>query len=266
MRAQGRQALARKLAQTLAHLRRMYGRPRWRCWGKPVDVLVATILSQNTADANSSRAYKQLRRRFRTWQLVADAPTAEVSAAIRISGLSNIKAPRIQTILREIRSAAGRIDLGYLADLPPDQATRRLMSFHGVGPKTAACVLLFSLGMPVFPVDTHIERIARRLGLVAASLTAPRVQQALEPLIPPRSRYAMHVLLITHGRQTCRAVGPRCCWCDLLEMCPYGRRRAAAGEGQADAMPPRAQPPIVLGRRASMHGMRRGDGSRRQAR
>jgi len=214
----------------LAALRRMHGVAPWRCWGKAVDVLVETILSQNTSNANSQAGYKQLRRRFRTWAAVADAPVEEVAQAIRVSGLSNIKAPRIQNILRQIRDAnatrtgktpASRaISLEYLRELPSREAWRRLMEFNGVGPKTAACVLLFSFGMPIFPVDTHIARIAIRLGLVPPKTSPETCQDLLEPRIPPDDRYEMHVLLIAHGRKTCRAVSPKCEWCDLADTCP----------------------------------------------
>jgi len=213
----------------LTILRQMHGSAPWRCWGKAVDVLVETILSQNTSNANSQAGYKQLRRRFRTWSAVADAPVEEVALAIRVSGLSNIKAPRIQTILRQIRQAngtppratrAGTISLEFLRELPPREAWRRLMAFHGVGPKTAACVLLFSFGMPIFPVDTHIARIAVRLGLVPPNTSPETCQDLLEPRIPPEDRYEMHVLLIAHGRKTCRAISPKCDWCDLADRCP----------------------------------------------
>ena len=208
--------------QTLLEaLRRMHGGVSWVCWGKAVDVLVETILSQNTSNANSQAGYKRLRRRFRTWSAVADAPVEEVAQAIRISGLSNIKAPRIQRILRQIREAnRGTISLESLRNVPPREAWRRLMAFNGVGPKTAACVLLFSFGMPIFPVDTHIVRIAARLGLVPPRTGAEKCQDLLEPRIPPGDRYEMHVLLIAHGRKTCRAVNPKCDWCDLAEDCP----------------------------------------------
>ena len=212
----------------------MHARPVWKCWGRVVDVLVETILSQNTSNANSHAGYRQLRRAFRTWNAVADAPTQDVARAIRVSGLSNIKAPRIQKILQEIRQDnvhAGRkrlgISLEYMRDLPPREAYRRLMEFDGVGPKTAACVLLFSFGMPIFPVDTHIVRIAIRLGLVPPGTSAQKCQDLMEPSIRPKDRYAMHILLVTHGRKICRAKSPKCEWCDLLDMCPEGKKRAA---------------------------------------
>jgi endonuclease-3 len=186
---------------------------------------VDTILSQNTSAANSDAGYRQLRRRFRSWKQVADAPVEEVERHIRVSGLSNQKAPRIQSILRQIRSERGRIDLQFLSDLDEQSAYDYLRTFPGVGPKTACCTLLFAFGKAVFPVDTHIHRIARRLGLVGAKATAEQAHEVLAPLVAPGDRYEMHVLLIEHGRKTCRAINPRCGECVLLRMCPYGRQR-----------------------------------------
>ncbi|MFB3893015.1 MAG: endonuclease III [Phycisphaerae bacterium] len=218
----------------LRRLEKAYERPVWKCWGDAVSVLVDTILSQNTNNANSGAGYRQLRRRFRTWAAVADAPTAEVARCIRISGLSNIKAPRIQSILRQVRRARGKIDLQFLGDMPPAKAYEYLMRSKGVGPKTANCVLLFSLGMPVFPVDTHIHRIAKRLGLIPARATAEKCQDVLTPLIAPADRYAMHILLIRLGRDICRARNPQCEWCCLDDICPYGVRRQSREAGPVD--------------------------------
>lgn len=159
-----------------------------------------------------------------TWNAVADAPTADVEKCIRISGLSRIKAPRIQTILRQVRATRGRISLEFLKAMPPEDAYSYLRAFAGVGPKTASCVLLFSLGMPLFPVDTHVLRIARRLELANVRTDAEELQEMLTPLIPPADRYAMHILLITHGRRTCAARSLRCRHCQLLELCPTGKR------------------------------------------
>lgn len=254
----------RHVRQILNLLTASHGRVTWKCWGRPLDVLVETILSQNTSNANSSAGYKQLRRRFRTWKAVADAPVGEVEKCIRVSGLSRIKAPRIQKILRQIRensahqqvdcrpSAGGTtpsrrshggnphglnavvsharrgrdLSLDFLRDMPVERADEYLQSFDGVGPKTAACVLMFSFNMPIFPVDTHIHRISIRLKLVPKDATAEEVQQLLTPLIASGDRYAMHILLIAHGRKTCRARSPRCEWCGLAEVCAWHGRLA----------------------------------------
>lgn len=214
-----------RLKRILALLVRAYGRPVWRRWGRAVPVLVETILSQNTSDKNSSAGFAQLRRRFPTWEALADAPTDAVARCIRVSGLSRIKAPRIQGILRGIRQERGTISLEFLRRRPPEEAMAYLRAFPGVGPKTASCVLLFSLGLPVFPVDTHIHRIAIRLGLVPPGATADDVQETLTPRLAPADRYAMHVLLITHGRRTCTARSPRCEWCDLVRLCPSAKNK-----------------------------------------
>jgi endonuclease-3 len=221
-------ATRRKMKSILTRLQRMYGRKHWKCWGKGIDVLVGTILSQNTSAANSDAGYRQLRRRFRSWNQVASAPVNEIERHIRVSGLSRIKAPRIQQILRQIKADVGRIDLQHLADWGPQRAYEYLTNFAGVGPKTAYCVLMFSFGIKVFPVDTHIHRIAIRLGLVDPKASAEETCEALTPLIAPEDRYEMHVLLIEHGRKTCRARNPQCDRCALLPLCPFGRNRLSS--------------------------------------
>ena len=216
----------RRTARTiLGRLRRAYGPRPAKCRGDGVSVLVDTILSQNTSAANSSAGYRQLRRRFRSWNQVADAAVEEVERCIRVSGLSNLKAPRIQAILRQIRAERGRINLQHLSELDDEAALTHLLSFKGVGPKTAHCTLLFAFGKSVFPVDTHIHRIARRLRLIGPKATAEQAHDLLKPIIPPADRYEMHVLLIEHGRKTCRAVNPKCGECTLLRMCPFGKER-----------------------------------------
>ena len=215
----------RKLKRLLPILRQAYGQRSWRRWGSGVKVLVGTILSQNTSGQNSSAGFRQLWRRFRSWSAVADAPVAEIEKCIRVSGLSRIKAPRIRKILRQVRAMTpGRaVSLQFVERMSDDEAYRMLLGFSGVGPKTAACVLLFAFGKTLFPVDTHIVRIAIRLGVLPDGTGAERAQELLTPWIPPADRYAMHVLLIAHGRQTCRAPSPRCDFCPLRRMCPHGR-------------------------------------------
>jgi endonuclease-3 len=222
----------RTLARILEILRGTYGPRPAKIWGKCVGVLVETILSQNTSNANSAAGYRQLRRRFKSWNQVADAPLEEVERHIRVSGLSKQKAPRIQAILRQIRADHGKIDLQHLKALDEQAAYEYLRRFPGVGPKTAHCTLLFSFGMAMFPVDTHIHRIAIRLGLVPPKATAEQTAELLKPLIAPEDRYETHVLLIEHGRRTCRAINPKCDECRLLRMCPTGQKRAQPGIGR----------------------------------
>ena len=228
MTGRSEQAERRRFRRILKLLEATYGPREWECDGPAVDVLVGTILSQNTSSVNSSAGFRRLKRRFRSWRAVAEADVRRIEECIRVSGLGRTKAPRIRKILRQIRAAHGRITLQHLRKRSPAEACEYLMGFDGVGPKTALCVLLFAFGMEVFPVDTHIYRIARRLGVLREDVPFARAHEVLAPLIAPPERYAMHVLLISHGRQTCRAQRPRCDQCRLLDLCPHGRRRMRA--------------------------------------
>jgi endonuclease-3 len=205
------------------HLRLLefYGYPEWRNPLPPIDELVSTILSQNTNDANRDRAYKALRAAFPTWEAVRDADPAVVIAAIRPAGLANQKGPRIQQVLRDITLQRGDLDLSFLADLPADEARQWLLQFKGVGPKTAAIVLQFSLGMPAFPVDTHIYRVSGRLGLRPASVSAEGAHAILASLLPPDTYYPAHLNIIHLGREICQARRPRCPNCPLQDLCAY---------------------------------------------
>ena len=214
------QSTNRRIGRIIDLLERHHGRREWRSRGPAVDVLVATILSQNTSGANSSAGYKRLRERFGDWDSVADAPTRSIERCIRVSGLSRIKAPRIRRILRAIRLERGRIDLQFLRRLGADKAGRHLTRFNGVGPKTAGCVLLFAFGMKVLPVDTHVRRLAERLGLAPAGASPEQTEEILTSLVAPNRRYALHVLLIAHGRSVCRARNPLCASCPLACLCP----------------------------------------------
>ncbi len=201
-------------------LRRAHGPldpPRKR---DPLEELVLTILSQNTSDVNRDRAFEALRRRFPTWDEVADAPTDELREAIRPGGLANTKAPRIQQVLREIRAREGRLDLAWMRKAPDEEIEEYLLGLPGVGRKTAACVLAFALERPALPVDTHVHRVAGRLGLLPARATADRAHEALRILVPARLRVPLHVALIRHGRSVCKAGVPRCGICPLADLCP----------------------------------------------
>jgi endonuclease III len=199
----------------------IYGQPNWRNPLPPVDELVSTILSQNTNDVNRDRAFISLRGRFSTWEQVRDAPLEQVIDAIRIAGLANQKGPRIQEALRSITSQRGALDLDFLADLPVEQAHSWLTSFKGVGPKTAAIVLLFALGKPAFPVDTHIYRVTGRLGLRPAKMNVEQAHVHLGNLFPPENYYAAHLNLIRLGREVCQARRPNCPICPVNELCDY---------------------------------------------
>ncbi len=190
--------------------------------GLPViDELVATVLSQHTSDINSERAFAQLKERFPSWGQVADAPGDEVADAIRPGGIANQKARRIQQILAAIEEREGSLDLSRLHDCDDEAVESYLRGLPGVGPKTAACVLLFSMGRAAFPVDTHVHRMAVRLGWIPVNATADRTYQVLAPRIPADIRYDLHVAMITHGRTVCRAQQPSCGQCVLADLCPY---------------------------------------------
>src|SRR5215203_385591 len=202
-----------------------YGPRPWRRHRPPVDELVATILSQHTSDANTDRAFASLRSRFPTWQQVISAPVADVADAIRSGGLANQKAPRIQAALLSVREQNGGFDLDSLASKTVRQARGQLTSLHGVGPKAASCVLLFSLGMPAMPVDTHVHRVSRRIGLIEERTTAEAAHEALEAQLDgDRDRiYSFHMHLIHHGRTICTARRPYCERCSLTDLCDYAR-------------------------------------------
>jgi endonuclease-3 len=187
-----------------------------------IDEIVATVLSQHTSDVNSERAFAQLKDAFPSWEAVADAPVGMVADAIRCGGIADQKARRIQQILAAIEEREGRLDLGRLRDLDDASVEDYLVSLPGVGPKTAACVLTFSMGRPAFPVDTHVHRVAIRMGWIPANTTADKAHRILTPLIPPGVRYDLHVALIVHGRTVCRAQRPRCPECVVRDLCAYG--------------------------------------------
>lgn len=186
----------------------------------PVEELILTILSQNTSDVNRDRAWTALRARFPTWEALADARPSRVAAAIRPGGLSRVKAPRILAVLREIRAREGSIDLSWMGSATDQEIVEYLTSLPGVGPKTAACVLAFALGRPALPVDTHVHRVTERLGLLPPGTPASRAHTMLADLVPRRLRIPMHVGLIRHGREVCRAGRPRCEECPLRDLCP----------------------------------------------
>jgi endonuclease III len=186
----------------------------------PLEELILTVLSQNTSDVNRDRAYTSLTARFATWEQVADADVQEVADAIRPGGLANTKAPRIQAILRAVERDHGELDLRFLDGRPDDEVRAYLMALPGVGPKTAACVLAFSLLRPVIPVDTHVGRVAQRLGWIPPRASDEKAHAALERLVPPDLRVSMHVGLIRLGREICKPGRPRCEECPLQKLCP----------------------------------------------
>jgi endonuclease-3 len=216
----------RKLRAIRDRLRKAYGQPTPHPHHAPVDELILTVLSQNTNDRNRDVAYARLRERFSSWAEVRDADEDEVEEAIRPGGISRVKAGRIQRILRAI----GDDDLSRLADEPLDQAREELTDLPGVGRKTAACVLLFSFGMPDVPVDTHVYRVGSRLGLFRPKASFEEAHDEMLRLVGDDAgeAYEVHVGLIRHGRRTCTARNPDCDHCPLLSLCPYGKARRRA--------------------------------------
>ena len=228
---------ASKVREADESLSRAFGSPAWRPSGRPVEGLVRTILSQNTNDVNSGRAFDSLMRRFKTLDAVRRASEASIEKAIRVGGLARIKSGRIKKILNGIAEKQGRLSLDYIAKMPVESALAELESLDGVGPKTSRCVLLFDLGRPAFPVDTHILRISTRLGLVPRNASLGRAHAILGPLVPLRSVYRFHVNLIRFGRTVCKARDPKCNGCPLFDLCEYEGKweRAEVREGSSSA-------------------------------
>jgi endonuclease-3 len=235
-----RRARRRLVEAVLDRLGERYDRPAWA--GPRLDAvseLVLTILSQNTADTNSFRAFSALRARYADWPAVLAAPTDELIEVIRPGGLAPTKAPRIQIVLAEVHDATnGSWDLSFLGEWPLEQARQWLIDLPGIGRKTAAIVLLFGFGRPALPVDTHVHRVALRLGLIPPRTDVERAHHLLEAALQPDEMYAFHVELIRHGRDTCRAPRPICGLCPLTDLCPYF---TLASRGNAPMAPvPRA--------------------------
>lgn len=203
-----------------------YGPRPWARRHDPVSELVTTLLSHSTTDANQERAFRTLRERFPTWDAVRAAPVAAVEDAVRVAGLANQKAPRVQAALEAIAADGRGEDLEWLGGLPLDDAMTFLTGLEGVGPKTAACVMCFSFGAHVVPADTHVHRIARRTRIVPDRATATQAQERLTRWTPPGEAFATHMRLIAHGRGVCTARAPRCDGCVLQPLCPTARRAA----------------------------------------
>lgn len=227
----GCQRISRSSAQGLTvaeicrRLRRVYGPVTVNRRLPPLEELIATILSQNTSDTNSYAAFESLRQRFPDWDAVRKARVSSIVKAIQRGGLAQQKGPRIKAVLQEIHNREGRLSLDFLRKMPTDEAIDYLRSFPGVGPKTVACVLMFSCGKPVLPVDTHVHRVSRRLGLIGDKTTAEKAHDELAELVPDKLVLEFHLLLVRHGRRVCTARIPKCTDCVLLNGCPEGRLR-----------------------------------------
>jgi endonuclease-3 len=211
------------LLAVLDRLETVWGResvPLDRSFGSPLDGLIATLLSQNTNDRNSERAFFEMKRRWPTWSQVMEAPSVDLIDSIRTAGLAPTKAERIRQILVKVRTDFGNYDLDSLKGWDPSEARSYLENLPGIGPKTAACVLAFELDMPAFPVDTHVARIVRRLGWFTERQSPAEIQQELERSVPKERQAGGHLNFILHGRNTCHSRKPFCHQCVLSDLCP----------------------------------------------
>lgn len=209
-----------KAADVMELLGGEYGPVEWEPRYPPAFELVYTILSQNTSDVNSERAFKALMARFDSLDEIAEAEVDRIEETIRSGGLAKVKAPRIRAVLRQVREEVGGYDLSFLGEMELGEAKAWLRKLNGIGPKTAAIILCFSLGMPAMPVDTHIFRVSKRLGLIGGKVNADKAHDLLERQVAPEEVFAFHIYLITHGRRICKAQRPRCGQCVLASGCP----------------------------------------------
>ena len=207
----------------IQNLERTYGVPENQRPSDPLDMLIQIILSQATSDINSHRAFAQLKKRFPTWDAVLRGREATLAAAIRSGGLANQKAAVIRDLLRQIKERHGSTDLSFLHDMPTEEAAQYLAQFRGIGPKTIACTLLFACRKEIFPLDTHIFRILRRVGLIPPKCTDERAHEIMNQLVPKGKFYSLHVNLVRHGRTLCRPRDPQCMSCPIVEYCDYGQ-------------------------------------------
>lgn len=210
-----------RLVQVQDRLRHRFGTPTWHVKLPAVDELVCTILSQNTNDINRDKAFKALKERYPNWEAVRDADPAELRSVIRIAGLANQKGPNIQAALRDITEERGEIDLDWLKEKDPEEARKWLVKLRGVGPKTAAIVMVFALGMPAFPVDTHIYRVTGRIGLRPRDLDISKTHAYMEQIADPDDFGSLHLNLINLGREICQARKPKCPICPINDLCQY---------------------------------------------
>ena len=213
----------RQLKFITQNLEATFGVPRNDSHENPLDELINTILSQSTTNINSHRAFASLKQRFPDWESARRARPASIAAAIKSGGLANVKSVVIKNILETIKHRRGNFDLNFLKTAPIAEAREFLLSLKGVGPKTVACVLLFSCKRPVFPMDTHIFRILRRAGLLPEKISDELAHEKIERLIPPKKHYSLHINLIALGRRICHPRNPKCGQCPLNEHCDFGR-------------------------------------------
>jgi endonuclease-3 len=218
-RWQGCKDLKAKVRRVTLLLEKQYGIPRRERSGDPLDILIETILSQNTNDRNRDKAYQRLRTRFPHWENVLEAKTRSIVSAIRPGGLAEQKAQRIHEILHWIKEREGRVSLVFLKRMGFEEIKKTIGTLKGIGPKTLHCLLLFGLGREAFPVDTHILRIGKRLGLLPEWMGAEKAHAWIVPFLPEGKTLSLHLNLIRFGRSVCKARKPQCDICFLKDEC-----------------------------------------------
>lgn len=222
-KARAEETNEKPLRYIIQNLERAYGVPENSHARDPLDMLVQIILSQATSDTNSDRAFAALKRRFPTWDKALAAREATIAATIISGGLANQKAAVIKSLLRQIKAERGALDLSFLCALSIEEAANYLARFRGIGPKTIACTLLFACRKEIFPLDTHIFRVLRRVGLIPQKSTDARAHEIMNRIVPRGKFYSFHVNLIRHGRTLCRPQKPLCERCPIVEYCEYGQ-------------------------------------------
>ncbi|NYZ76347.1 endonuclease III [Candidatus Micrarchaeota archaeon] len=210
-----------KLSKIIQLLKKEYGEHNHRGRGDPVDTLVETILSQNTTDKNSSRAFSNLKKAFPSWESILKADPRKIQKAIHSGGLPGIKARRIKHVLREIKRRRGRLSIDFLRDIPAEDAMDFLRSIKGIGPKTASVLLIFRFNKPLMPLDTHNLRVAKRLGIIPPKMSSEKAHELMNKLVPDKEKKSLHINFIIHGRNICTARNPRHEECILKNLCDY---------------------------------------------
>jgi endonuclease-3 len=215
----GPKKIRAKVRKVTLLLEKQYGIPRRKDSGDPLDILIETILSQNTNDRNRDRAYQRLKTRFPHWQDVLEAKTKSIVSAIRSGGLAEQKAKRIREILYWIKKREGKLSLSFIKRMDSEEIKKTIGALKGIGPKTVHCLLLFGLGREAFPVDTHILRIGKRLDFIPERMDAEKAHEWMVPFIPKGRSLSLHLNLIRFGRSVCKAKNPSCNTCFLIKEC-----------------------------------------------
>ena len=204
-------------------LEEYFGEPKWQGRGNPLSSLIKTVLSQSTNDRNRDMAYSALKQKFSNWEALRNASAAEIAVIIRPAGLANQKSVRIKNILEWIYSTYGSLNLDFICEMDSTEVIKTFMQLPGIGIKTISVVLMFSCGVDIFPVDTHVHRLCRRIGLVPEKTSAEKTHRLMQPLVPADKSYSLHNNLLNLGRTICKARNPRCSNCPISEICQFGQ-------------------------------------------